>query len=93
MVLVGTTSGSQAMFDFSAAMTRRLTIVGTVLRGRSNEEKATATRLFVNQVVPLLAARRVRPIIDAVFKVEDVRAAYTRLASNETFGKVVLLFN
>ncbi len=91
MILVGTTSGSKAQFDFATAMSKRLTIVGTVLRNRSREEKATATRLFANHVVPLLANARVRPIIDQVFKAEDVRAAYTRLESNESFGKVVLL--
>ena len=92
MILVGTTSGSKAEFDFGTAMSKRLTIVGTVLRNRSSEEKATATRLFANQVVPLLADGRVRPILDQVFKVKDVRSAYSRLESNESFGKVVLLF-
>jgi putative PIG3 family NAD(P)H quinone oxidoreductase len=92
LILVGTTSGSKATLDFVAAMSRRLTIVGTVLRSRSNEEKATATRLFAKHVVPLLAEGRVRPIIDQVFSAKDVRAAYTRLDSNDTFGKVVLLF-
>ncbi len=91
MMLVGTASGANATFDFSAAMSKRLTVVGTVLRARSNEEKAAATRLFATQVVPLLADGSIRPVIDQVFGVEDVRAAYARLESNESFGKVILL--
>src|SRR6266542_4727948 len=93
MMLVGTASGAKATFDFSAAMSKRLTVVGTVLRARSNEEKAAATRLFATQVVPLLADGSIRPVIDQVFGVEDVRAAYARLESNESFGKVILLFD
>jgi NADPH:quinone reductase len=90
LIFVGTTSGSKAEIDYGIVMRKRLKIMGTALRTRSDEEKATATRLFAEQVVPLLATGRVRPIIDQVFKVEDVRAAHERLESNQTFGKVVL---
>src|SRR5229473_1812381 len=54
LIFVGTTSGSKAEMDFSIAMHKRLRIMGTSLRIRSIEEKATATRLFADQVVPLL---------------------------------------
>jgi NADPH2:quinone reductase len=91
MMLVGTTSGTKASFDFSIAMKKRLTIKGTVLRARTAEEKATATRLFAAQVVPLLADGIVRPVIDGVYQLSEARLAYARLESNESFGKVVLL--
>jgi putative PIG3 family NAD(P)H quinone oxidoreductase len=93
MILVGTTSGSKATLDFSLVMSKRLQLVGTVLRTRSAEEKASATRLFAEQVVPLLADRTVEPVIDSTFPVEQVREAHLRLESNQTFGKVVLLFD
>ena len=54
------------------------------------EEKARATRLFAKHVVPLLAAGSVRPVVDSVYKLEQVREAHLRLESNESFGKVVL---
>ena len=90
LILVGTTSGSKAEIDYSIAMSKRLRIMGTSLRTRSIEEKATATRLFAQHVVPLLASGAVRPVIDRVFKMEEVRQAHQRLESNESFGKVVL---
>ena len=90
LMLVGTTSGAQAMLDFSVAMRKRLTITGTVLRSRSAEEKAAATRLFANQVVPLLAGGVVRPIIDRTYRLDEIREAHARLESNESFGKIVL---
>ncbi len=64
---------------------------GTVLRARSDEEKATATRLFINHVVPLLADGSIRPVIDRIYKLDEVREAHARMESNESFGKVVLL--
>jgi len=42
-------------------------------------------------VVPLLAAGTVRPVIDRVYKMEEIRAAHERMESNESFGKIVLL--
>ena len=62
-----------------------------VLAIGAREEKATATRLFAEQVVPLLASGAVRPVIDKVFSIEDVRQAHQRIESNESFGKVVLM--
>lgn len=92
LIFIGTTAGSQAQLDFSLVMRKRLTIIGTVLRGRSNEEKATATRLFAQNVLPLLAKGKVRPVLDRAYKVEEVRDAHLRLEANENFGKIVLLF-
>ena len=91
LIFVGTTSGSKAEIDFSIAMSKRLRIMGTALRTRSLEEKATATRLFAQQVVPLLASGAVHPVIDKVFQMAEVRAAHQRIESNESFGKVVLM--
>lgn len=93
LIFVGTTSGSKAEMDYSIAMSKRLRIMGTALRTRSLEEKATATRLFTQHVVPLLANGTVRPVIDKVFQMAEVRAAHERIESNESFGKVVLMID
>lgn len=90
LMLVGTTAGGSAPLDFSIVMRKRLHIMGTVLRARSTEEKAGATRRFAAHVVPLLARELVRPVIDSVYDLQEVRAAHERLESNESFGKVVL---
>jgi putative PIG3 family NAD(P)H quinone oxidoreductase len=90
LIFVGTTSGSKAEVDYGIVMRKRLRVMGTSLRTRSIEEKATATRLFAQHVVPLLANGTVRPVIDSVFSIEEVREAHKRIESNESFGKVVL---
>lgn len=93
LIFVGTTSGAKAEIDYAVVMRKRLRIMGTSLRPRSLEEKATATRLFARHVVPLLANDSVRPVIDSVFKLEEVRVAHRRIESNETFGKVVVMLD
>jgi len=90
LLLVGTLGGAAATLDFRRVMGKRLRIMGTVLRARSAEEKAAAVRRFTAQVVPLLARGSVRPVLDASYDLCDADAAYARLESNRTFGKVVL---
>ncbi|HEY0406633.1 MAG TPA: NAD(P)H-quinone oxidoreductase [Pyrinomonadaceae bacterium] len=91
LMFVGTTSGNSAELNLGTVMHKRLRLMGTVLRARSLEEKARATRRFAAHVVPLLADGKARPVIDRVHPMEEVRAAHTRLESNESFGKIVLL--
>lgn len=92
LILVGLTGGAKAEFNLGMALSKRLRIIGTVLRSRSNKEKADATAKFAKDVIPLLRSGVVRPNIDKVFKVEDIRQAHEYLESNESFGKVVLEF-
>lgn len=91
LMLVGTPSGAKAEIDFSLAMSKRAKLIGTVLRSRSTPEKAEATTKFINEVVPLLENGSIKPNIDRIFKIEDIRAAHEYLESNESFGKIVLV--
>ena len=92
LLLVGLVAGRQAEFDLGAALTRRLTIIGTVLRSRPADEKAEATERFAREVVPLIKSRSVVPIVDRVFDHSEIRAAHEYLESNQSFGKVVITF-
>jgi putative PIG3 family NAD(P)H quinone oxidoreductase len=91
LLFVGTTAGAHAELDFGLVMRKRLRIIGTVLRSRSTEEKAAATRRFEKHVLPHLRRGLVRPVIDRIYNMEEVRAAHERLESNASFGKVVLM--
>ena len=92
LVLVGLTGGSVAEFNLGIALQKRLKITGTVLRGRSIEEKAEVTRKFAVDVLPLIESGKVKPNVDKVFRFEEVAAAHMYLESNESFGKVILEF-
>jgi putative PIG3 family NAD(P)H quinone oxidoreductase len=90
VIVIGTLSGAGAHFDLGALMRRRAEVIGTVLRPRPLEEKIRATRLFAADVLPLLAAGRVKPIVDEVLPLAKAREAHERMERNATFGKLVL---
>ena len=92
LVLVGLVGGRKVEFDMSVALMKRLQIIGTVLRSRSSDEKARATKDFVREVLPLIEKAEIKPSLDQVFNLEDVRDAHRYIESNENFGKVVLKF-
>jgi putative PIG3 family NAD(P)H quinone oxidoreductase len=90
IVLVGVIAGGRAELDMLAVMHKRLVLRGTVLRSRPSAEKADATHLFEGQVVPLLARGAIRPVIDAVVPLAEAERGYELVATDRTFGKVVL---
>jgi len=63
-----------------------------MLRVQSPEAKAALTRSFAAQVRPLLAAGKVRPVIDRVFPLEAVEEAHQYMKDNRHFGKIVLVW-
>ncbi len=92
LVCVGTTAGPKSEINIGLLMRKRASVIGTVLRARSIEEKAEATRRFAEEVLPLVAQGVVRPVIECVYTPEEIRAAHLHLESNRTLGKIVLTF-
>jgi NADPH2:quinone reductase len=90
IILIGLLGGRSATLNLGTILTRRLTVRGTVLRSRPGQEKATVTEAFARDVVPLLDEGKIRPVIERVFPLDNIREAHTLLESNETFGKIVL---
>jgi putative PIG3 family NAD(P)H quinone oxidoreductase len=90
IVLISAMAGGITQLSVLAVMAKRLAIFGTVLRSRDHDEKAAAVDAFARDVVPLLAHGDVAPIIDRVVPLDDAHSAYELLASDATFGKVIL---
>jgi putative PIG3 family NAD(P)H quinone oxidoreductase len=90
IVLVGLMAGIRAEIELNRMLDRRVRIHGTVLRARPLEQKIFAMRAFEEQVVPLLARKAIVPVVDRVMPLADAGAAHTHMASNESFGKIVL---
>jgi NADPH:quinone reductase-like Zn-dependent oxidoreductase len=90
IVLVSAMAGSSTQLSVLSVMAKRLAIFGTMLRSRDRDEKGAAVGAFARDVVPLLARRAVEPVVDRVVPLADAPHAYELLASDATFGKVVL---
>jgi putative PIG3 family NAD(P)H quinone oxidoreductase len=92
IVVIGTLGGPKAQLDLGALMRARGAVIGTVLRPRPLEEKIAATQAWARDVLPLVAAGRVKPVVDEVLPAARAREAHERMDRNESFGKLVLAF-
>jgi putative PIG3 family NAD(P)H quinone oxidoreductase len=90
VVVIGTLGGAGAQLDLGMLMRKRGEVIGTVLRPRPIEEKIRATRLFAQDVLPMIASGRLKPIIDSVLPLARAREAHERMEKNDSFGKLVL---
>ncbi len=90
VVVVGLTAGRTAELDLGLLLRHRLRVEGTVLRSRSPAEKTALMTAFARAVMPLVAQRVVRPMVDRTFRFDDVTAAHAYMESNANFGKIVV---
>lgn len=90
MVVVGLMGGFSGDLPLGMLMQKRLTVRGTLLRSRSLEEKAAATRAFEKSVLPHLASGRIRAVVDKVFALAEAAEAHRLMEANANFGKIVL---
>lgn len=82
--------GARGTLPLGALLFKRLTLVGTTLRGRPIEEKMLLTQRFRREVLPHVASGRVRPILDRVVPLEAIAEAHRLMEENRTFGKVAV---
>ena len=71
-------------------MLKRLTITGSTLRARDVAFKGTVAASLKEKVWPMIAAGKVRPVIDATFPLIEAADAHHRLESSGHIGKIVL---
>jgi len=89
-MLVGLVAGNKAQVNLGLILMKRLRITGTVLRSRPLEEKIALAQAAERHLLPLFRSGALKPVIDAVVPMKDLRDALTRMASNETVGKLIL---
>jgi putative PIG3 family NAD(P)H quinone oxidoreductase len=91
IVLIGTMGGQRtAELDVAQLMMKRAQLIGSMLRARPVEEKASIVRAFVERFGEDLNAGRVRPVIHTVLPLERAEEAHRLMEGSEHFGKIVL---
>jgi putative PIG3 family NAD(P)H quinone oxidoreductase len=91
LVLLGTMTGAKApSADLGMILRRRLEVIGTAMRVRDRPERIDLVERFSTEILPMFADGTLRPVVDRVVPMREIDAAYQALASNETFGKIVL---
>lgn len=84
-------NGSKVEIDLMGLMLKRQTLTGSTLRARPDEQKARLARAVRETVWPWIESGAVRPVIDTVFSLDEVRAAHERLESGAHMGKILLV--
>jgi NADPH2:quinone reductase len=87
---VSFTSGPKATANFARLMAKRLHHTGSTLRPRTVAEKAAIAQGLEERVWPLLAAGRIKPVIDSTFPLDQASAAQARMETSQHIGKIVL---
>src|SRR5262249_18496269 len=67
VVQIAVQGGPKATVDVTRIMLKRLTHTGSTLRARSVTDKAAIARAVETQVLPLIAAGKIKPVIDSTF--------------------------
>ena len=90
LILIGLLGGHNASCSLAPVLTKRIRLIGSVLRTRSDAEKAAIIDRCRAEVLPLLEKGIVRPVVDRIFTVHDVEAAHLHVREGKHFGKVVV---
>lgn len=80
LVICGATTGPRASFEIRPFYSRQLSIIGSML----------GTKREFLDVVRLVGARKLRPVIDRVYPLQDAALAQRRMMDRDFFGKLLL---
>ena len=90
IAVVGLTAGVRSEIRLDHLLARRARIFGTVLRSRSICEKDLLFSRFEREVLPGFETGELRSPTEESYHVSAVEEAHGRVASNQTFGKVII---
>lgn len=91
IVVIGIGGGAKAELHLGALMGVRGSIHASTLRARPLEDKARAARAVEAQVLPHVAAGRLRVPVMETLPLAEPDAAYERFAAGAKLGKLVLV--
>jgi len=90
IVVIAVQGGPRADIKVNTLMVKRVTLTGSTLRPRTVAQKGAIAAAVRQNVWPLLASRRVKPIIYATFPLEKAAEAHRLMESSAHIGKIML---
>ena len=91
IVQIAFLGGSKAEVDFTQLMVKRLVHTGSTLRPRTIDEKGVIAKALEEKVWPLLAAGRVKPLIDTTYPLAEAAEAHRMMERGGHVGKIMLV--
>ncbi len=93
LVVIAVQGGVQAEVNAGLVMRKRLTITGSTLRIRPIAFKGAIAQNLLQQVWPLFASGKIRPIVHAVLPAADAAQAHALMEASHHVGKIVLTWD
>jgi NADPH2:quinone reductase len=90
IVNIGYQSGMSATVNFGPVLMKRLSLLATTLRSRTNAEKGAIRDAVQREVWPLLESGKIKPIVDSTFPLASAQAAHARMTKSQHIGKILL---
>ena len=90
LIMIAFLSGSVTKADLTQVMTKRLTLTGSTLRPRTNEEKAFIAKNLYKRYWTALSKKTIKPIIYKIFNLKDADKAHKLMESSKHLGKILL---
>ncbi len=90
IVQVGLMGGAKTDVNIGLLLVKRATWIGTTLRSRPIEQKAAICQRFVAEMVPLIDAGVLRPVVDSRFELDRIADAHRHMEANANVGKILI---
>jgi putative PIG3 family NAD(P)H quinone oxidoreductase len=90
LVVIGTQGGSRGELDLGLLLRKRGSVHATSLRARPPAEKAAIVAAVREHVWPLIAARRVVPVVDRILPLNEAPEAHRVMEAGRQIGKILL---
>lgn len=90
IVQIAFLEGADTNINMMPLMLKRLTHTGSTLRARSVDFKQLIAQDLEAHVWPLIAAGKIKPVIDREFALEEAVDAHRRIEASRHIGKIVL---
>ena len=90
LALIGVMGGRKAELDLGLVLRQRQSILGSVLRPRTVEQKAEIIRQFERAVLPHFASGKIAPLIHETYPLARAADAHRTMDASSHFGKLVL---
>ena len=90
LVQIAFLQGAKVELDCLPILTKNLTFTGSMLRPRSDGEKAAIAQALLENVWPLFASKKLNVLISTVFPLSEAQKAHELMESSGHIGKIVL---
>jgi putative PIG3 family NAD(P)H quinone oxidoreductase len=90
MVNIGYQQGTKVEVDFRPMIQKQIWVTASSLRPRSDKEKGLLRDAIQAEVWPLIAAGKIKPVIDSWFPLAKAGEAQARLKTSQHIGKILM---